>query len=163
MNDRPQFAADEMLGSLARWLRLMGYDTLYAKDVEDTALLEIARSEGRVLLTRDKELSERTGDGGLYVESDDLDMQLRQVSLMYCLESDPDRARCTLCNGELRAITKEEAQGRVPEGALENNAIFYTCSGCGKYYWRGSHWKNITKRLEEISEGKTVIGGSSPR
>ncbi|MDD1771186.1 MAG: Mut7-C RNAse domain-containing protein [Methanomassiliicoccales archaeon] len=162
MNERPRFAADEMLGSLARWLRLMGYDTMYAKDIDDTKIIEIAKEEGRYLLTRDKELSQRIGERGLYVESDVLDEQLRQVSARFHLESDPDRARCTVCNGELKTITKEDAVGHVPEGALENNAIFYVCAGCGKYYWRGSHWKNISKRLQEVSTDQ-VRGGSNPR
>lgn len=162
MSERPRFAADEMLGSLARWLRLMGYNTTYAKDVEDSKILEIAMEENRYLLTRDKELSQRIGEQGLYVECDVLDEQLRQVSARFQLEPDPDRARCTVCNGELRTVTKQEAVGHVPEGALENNPIFYVCTGCGKYYWRGSHWKNITKRLEEVSADR-LRGGSSPR
>ncbi|HVO77931.1 MAG TPA: Mut7-C RNAse domain-containing protein, partial [Methanomassiliicoccales archaeon] len=116
MSERPRFAADEMLGSLARWLRLMGYDTTYAKDVEDTQLIEIARKEGRNLLTRDKELAERAGDSGFYVESDDLDTQLRAVSSRFGLEPDPERARCTVCNGELQTIAKDEAKGHVPDG-----------------------------------------------
>jgi uncharacterized protein with PIN domain len=163
MSDRPRFVADEMLGSLARWLRLMGYDTEYAKDVEDTILLDIARDKGSHLLTRDKQLAERAGEIGFYIESDDLDTQLRTVSAKFRLEPDPERARCTVCNGELRTVTKEGAQGHVPAGALENNTVFYVCSGCGKFYWRGSHWKNITKRLEEVSEDSAVKDDSSPR
>jgi len=162
MSERPRFAADEMLGSLARWLRLMGYDTMYAKDVEDSKILEIAREENRYLLTRDKELSQRIGEQGLYVESDDLDEQLVRVSARYNLEPDPDKTRCTVCNGELRTVTKEEAVGHVPEGALENNTVFYVCTECGKYYWRGSHWKNISKRLQDVS-ADPLKGGSSPR
>ncbi len=163
MSDRPRFVADEMLGSLARWLRLMGYDTEYAKDVEDTILLDIARDKGSRLLTRDKQLAERAGDIGFYIESDDLDTQLRTVSAKFHLEPDPERARCTVCNGELRMISREEAQGHVPAGALENNTVFYVCSGCGKFYWRGSHWKNITKRLEEVSGDGAVRDDSNPR
>ena len=161
MSEKPRFAADEMLGSLARWLRLMGYDTTYAKDVGDTELIETTRSNGRFLLTRDRELAERAGDRGFYVESDDLDTQLRAVSARFGIEPDPENARCTVCNGELRTVTREDAKGNVPEGALENNTSFYVCSRCGKYYWRGSHWKNITKRLQDVSDA--VRGGSSPR
>jgi uncharacterized protein with PIN domain len=163
MSDRPKFAADEMLGTLARWLRLMGYDMVYAKDMDDSELLSMAKNGGRFLLTRDRELSQRAGDTGLYVESDDLDKQLMQVAERFDLRPDPDRARCTVCNGELREVGKEAAIGNVPDGALEANSLFYVCTGCGKFYWRGSHWKNISRRLEDLTAELDSRGGSSPR
>jgi uncharacterized protein with PIN domain len=147
---RPRFSADEMLGSLARWLRLMGYDTGYERDGSDTEILKRAVSDGRVLLTRDKKLAERAGGLGLYVKDRDLDHQIMQVSMAYGLTFYEDLSRCTACNGELSPITKEEAAEGVPEGALRSNEQFFRCRSCGKYYWKGSHWKNIRKRMDAL-------------
>ncbi len=144
---RPRFSADEMLGSLARWLRLMGYDTLYEKNSSDTNILQRARLEGRILLTRDKKLAERANIGGLYINARELDDQIRQVWMAYGLSFDEDLSRCANCNGELMTVSKDAASERVPEGALRSNEQFYQCRSCGKFYWKGSHWKNIRNRM----------------
>lgn len=143
----PRFSADEMLGPLARWLRLMGYDTRYERDSSDTDILERAMKDDRILLTRDKRLAERAGERGLYVEFRGLDDQVRQVSHAFGLIFNEDLSRCTACNGELTPISKEEASRGVPEGALRANVQFFRCASCGKYYWKGSHWINIRKRM----------------
>ena len=150
--DRPRFSADEMLGSIARWLRLMGYDTIYERDRPDTDILERAKLEGRILLTRDKVLAERAGPWGLYVSSRDLDAQLEQVVEEFGLKFDEGLSRCTSCNGELIAITPEEAAEGVPDGALRSNDQFFRCGSCGKYYWKGSHWKNIRRTMAALTE-----------
>ena len=148
---RPRFSADEMLGSLARWLRLMGYDTRYERDSDDSGILERAMLDGRVLLTRDKNLAERAGERGLYIDSVDLDDQVGQVALAFGLAFDEDLSRCTVCNGEIAPISKDEASKGVPDGALRSNERFFRCSSCGKYYWKGSHWKNIRKRMAALT------------
>jgi uncharacterized protein with PIN domain len=147
---RPRFWADEMLGSLARWLRIMGYDTVYERDRSDDHLLEAALGQGRVLLTRDIELAQRAAPRSLLIESRDLDEQLQQVRSAYGLKAQEELVRCTVCNGELRQVTKEEARGKVPDGSLEGNDEFFACSICGKMYWKGAHWRNIRKRLSGL-------------
>ena len=148
---RIRFSADEMLGSLARWLRLMGYDTRYERDSTDTEILERAKLDDRILLTRDKMLAERAGARGLYVSARDLDEQLRQVTKAYGLTFDEELSRCTVCNGELISITREDAAKGVPEGALQSNEQFFRCRSCGKYYWKGSHWNNIRRTMATLS------------
>lgn len=148
---RQRFSADEMLGSLARWLRLMGYDTRYERDRCDTEILERARLEDRILLTRDKKLAERAKERGIYIDVRDLDDQVRQVILAFGLTFDEELSRCTACNGELMLVSREEASKGVPEGALRSNEQFYRCRSCGKYYWKGSHWKNIRMKLESLA------------
>jgi uncharacterized protein len=148
---KPRFSADEMLGSLARWLRLMGYDTWYERDSSDTEILRRALLDGRILLTRDKKLAERAKDRGLYIEGKDQDDQIRQVILAFDLVFDEQSSRCTVCNGELMLIGKEEASQGVPEGALRSNEQFFRCRSCGKYYWKGSHWNNIRRKMEELA------------
>ena len=148
---RIRFSADEMLGSLARWLRLMGYDTCYERDSGDTEILERAIFDDRILLTRDKNLAERAGERGLYVSARDHDDQIRQVMMAFKLTFDEDRSRCTACNGDLILITKEEASNGVPEGALRSNEQFFRCGSCGKYYWKGSHWNNIRRMMATLT------------
>ena len=140
-----------MLGSLARWLRLMGYDTRYERDSGDTEILQRAILDDRVLLTRDKKLAERANAQGLYVKDRNLDDQIEQVRVAYGLAFNEDLSRCTACNGELMSISKEEASRGVPEGALRSNEQFFQCSSCGKFYWKGSHWNNIRKRMGSLT------------
>ncbi len=140
-----------MLGSLARWLRLMGYDTRYERDSSDTEILKRAMLDERILLTRDKKLAERAKDRGLYVEGRGQDDQIRQVVLAFDLVFDEQLSRCTACNGELVSIGKEEAAEGVPEGALRSNERFFRCRSCGKFYWKGSHWNNIRKKMEILT------------
>jgi len=150
MSLQPRFAADEMLGSLARWLRIMGYATNYEKDRGDDEILRSAQEQGRVLLTRDEELADRAAPLSLYILSDDIDAQLRQVVDAYNLAADEAMVRCTVCNGELDRTPKEELLGVVPTGALENHQEFFRCRSCGKVYWKGSHWNNIRRRLGNL-------------
>jgi uncharacterized protein with PIN domain len=149
-DERPKFVADEMLGSLSRWLRIMGYDTAYEKDMEDMEILRLAEREKRMLLTRDKDLVRRARKSGFLVEDDDLSAQLRQVSDALDLKLDESLTRCTLCNGGLEIVSPEAVRDRVPIGALESNDEFYRCRKCGKIYWKGSHWDNILVRLSSL-------------
>jgi uncharacterized protein with PIN domain len=160
MDRRPRFLADEMLGSLARWLRIMGYDTAYARDRGDTEILAQARDEDRMLLTRDRQLAERAGERGLLVESADLERQLRQVIEAYGLVLDEPMTRCTLCNGVLVRISPEEAADLVPPRVREAWDEFYRCTKCGQVYWKGTHWKRIGERLDRAREPKD---DNSPR
>ena len=149
---RPRFSLDEMLGSLAKWLRIMGYDALYLRDLNDGEILRRAEEEGRILLTRDKELAHRAGEGGLYIESDDVMGQLRQLAADLGIYPDESLTRCTVCNGKLEVVGPSEVEEEVPEGALENNQWFFRCTRCGKVYWKGSHWKDIRAKMEEIND-----------
>jgi uncharacterized protein with PIN domain len=151
MADRPRFVADEMLGSLARWLRMMGYDTAYERDRKDSAVLERATKEGRILLTRDWELSQRARDRGFYVESDDLDQQLRQVVVAFHLEAHVAMDRCTACNGQLERVPKGAIADLIPKATYETHDEFYRCRSCGKVYWKGSHWNNIAHRIDGLA------------
>jgi uncharacterized protein with PIN domain len=145
----PKFVADHMLGSLARWLRMMGYDTVYNKELDDQSIVKLARAESRFVLTRDKELGKEPG--ALLVEPDDLDSQLKAVTERYGLKFNDDMIRCSTCNGELQDLAKEEAKELVPEGAFANNDRFWKCSKCGKVYWKGTHWHGIMERLKKLS------------
>lgn len=145
----PKFVADHMLGSLARWLRMMGYDTVYDKALDDPAIADLARKENRFVLTRDRELAKEPG--AMFVESDELEAQLKAVSGKYGLKFHDNLIRCSTCNGELADLPKDQAKGSVPEGALAANEKFWKCTRCGKVYWKGTHWRGIMERFQRLS------------
>jgi uncharacterized protein with PIN domain len=157
---RPRFLADEMLGALARWLRIVGYDTEYARDMADREVLELARTEERILLTRDRQLAERAGADGLYVVSGDLEEQLGQVTTAFHLDFRGGMTRCTRCNGLLAARTPQEVRDRVPSRVLASHEEFYVCLRCGQVYWKGSHWDDIAVRLAGVRGSRS---DNSPR
>ncbi|UCE80604.1 MAG: Mut7-C RNAse domain-containing protein [Methanobacteriota archaeon] len=147
--ERTRFAADSMLGSLARWLRMLGYDTAYQKDLDDGALVQLARDEKRRILTRDRLLSKQPDS--IYIESDDLDSQLRLVNEACELVFDEAEIRCSACNGDLAEVAKGEIEDQVPKGAFDSNDRFWKCADCGKIYWRGSHWLGILERFRKLN------------
>ena len=149
-----RFVVDGMLGSLARWLRMLGYDTDYANQRDDPELVRIARAEDRVLLTRDRELASRRGVRTLLVESQLLDDQLAQVTTAFPLPPGTHPGRCSVCNTVLVEATREEVAHRVPRYVLRRHPYFHRCPGCNRVYWRGSHWRNMQARLRRSGHGK---------
>ena len=145
----PKFVADHMLGSLARWLRMMGYDTVYDKSKDDPDIAKLARLESRFILTRDKELSKEPG--ALLLDNEDLDSQLQVVATRYGLKFNEDMIRCSTCKGQLADLPKDEAKGKIPDGAFQMNEKFWKCTKCQKIYWKGTHWEGITARLKKLN------------
>jgi uncharacterized protein with PIN domain len=136
--------ADSMLGTLGRWLRLLGYDTLIAGSHQpDSELARLARAEGRVVLTRDRELAARRGVRSLLILADDLDEQLIQAARELPLPPQQPGSRCLHCNGLLEPAGHDEVAGDVPAYVLQTQAAFRRCSGCGRVYWKGTHWPDI--------------------
>lgn len=139
-----------MLGTLAKWLRILGYDALYDPGLDDYQLMRLARAEDRVLLTRDVELAQRRGLRTLLIDSQELDEQLRQVLSELDLEPAPSFSRCPVCNEELVTLDREAARTRVPAYVARTHKQFRLCPGCGRVYWRGSHWQQMAERLEAL-------------
>lgn len=144
----PTFLLDGMLGSLARWLRIMGYDAVYLKDERDDEML--AALGERHLLTRDRQLAQRAGARGFFLESDEIDVQLAMVVERFGLRFELERTRCAACNGPLLKVDKDQLKEEVPEGTWNSHLDFWRCRDCGKVYWQGAHWKNIRGRLERF-------------
>lgn len=139
-----------MLGTLARWLRFLGYDTAYPEALADRAVKDLAVRESRVLLTRDRELSSRV-TGALYVESDDPDTQLVQVSRAFQLTADNALSRCSVCNVPIEPVPKDVAMERVPKGVYDRHQEFWRCRQCGRFYWRGSHFDHVLAKVREVA------------
>ncbi len=151
---RPRFLADAMLGTLARWLRLLGYDCAFGGvAAEDADLAAEARAEGRWLLTRDRELAS-VGPRTVLVRSEGLEDQLVEVLSRLELHPDPtlDAARCAECNGELATAERGQVADDVPPYVLATAERFMRCTACGRVYWPGSHGDRIRRRLERVVE-----------
>jgi len=140
---------DHMLGSLARWLRFMGYDTEYPRPLPDRELIAKAREEDRILLTRDKELAARFS-GAICVRSDELEEQVREVATVLPLEVIDPLSRCSLCNTPIVPASVEEVRDAIPEGVLSRHDAFWRCPTCGRVYWQGSHWDKMIARLQRL-------------
>ena len=149
-----RFAADRMLGKLAKWLRLLGFDTLYYNHSSDEEFLTLAE-EGRVLLTRNRTLTKGIDPGRvLLVQDNDPKIQLKEVIRLLGLEPDPDRffTRCTICNGALEAANPLDVYGRVPDYVWTAHDKFSKCTGCGRIYWPGSHIKASQSDIKRLLE-----------
>ncbi|MGH2668841.1 MAG: Mut7-C RNAse domain-containing protein [bacterium] len=146
--DTPRFVADVMLGRLARWLRALGYDTLYFRDAPDRRLLAVALAEGRRLLTRDAALARRAREVGLLVRAERLDAQLEEVARACDLGGRRTLSRCLECNGLIALSPPEAVRGRVPPYTFATQREFWTCLGCRRVFWAGTHVTGIQRRLE---------------
>ena len=151
-----KFLCDAMLGGLAKWLRVAGYDAYYAHEGTDTSdahLVRVAMGEGRVLLTSDRGFLERRPVRDrevtlLLVPHAPVEEQLRLVTETFGLDRRP--SRCMECNGELVAARPEDVAERVPPGVARKGESFFRCDGCGRVFWYGSHWARIGGRLERV-------------
>lgn len=149
------FFADAMLGRLARWLRMLGYDTSYEKVISDEALITRVLAEQRWLLTRDGDLVQRKvlRDRQTLIVSDHLQDQLRQLRSELHIKfdlSDRTASRCAACNNTLKEIPHEKAALTVPAYVANLHARFVQCPNCGRIYWPGTHWTQMLTCLQEL-------------
>lgn len=144
--------ADCMLGRLTKWLRLLGYDTAYDNDATDHELARRARAEGRVLLTRDRELAARRGLETVLIRSQNLEEQVGQVREALGPPPDAPLSRCSVCNGRLKDASPDDVVDRVPPYVLETHSDFRRCASCGRVYWPGSHVKGMVEELEPFDK-----------
>lgn len=147
-----KFIADAMLGRLARWLRVLGFDVLYYPDIGDGQLVKIAREEERTILTRDTHfLKRRQGTDVMFIHHDDVFAQLVQIRDKLDFRGRAPLGRCMVCNGMLeRVAEKEEVRDSVPEFIYLSVHDFVRCGGCGKIYWCGSHQQGIRDKIMSI-------------
>jgi uncharacterized protein with PIN domain len=147
-----RFLVDSMLGTLAKWLRILGYDTAYDAQLDDNQLVRLARAQGRILLTRDTGLLKRKGLRTLFVESEVLEEQLAQVQQAFGLDVDQPFSRCPVCNTGLEDVPKYEAWGQVPPFVFQTQERFRLCAECNRFYWRGTHWQRMLERVERLKK-----------
>jgi uncharacterized protein with PIN domain/sulfur carrier protein ThiS len=152
---RPRFVADAHLGRLARYLRMLGFDTLYENAAPDRQLVGISRTERRVLLTRDRNLlMHRELTHGVFVRGDRPRDQLRHVVERLDLRSDClPFSRCMNCNAALEEIDRSAVIGEVPPTVERTQRHFRRCTGCRHVYWRGTHYERMLKLVNSVLEG----------
>ena len=148
----PRFLVDTMLGRLATWLRILGYDAAYFRG-EDRDLLAQAWREGRILLTRDTRLlTRRRLPPHLAIAGDRVAEQLQQVVCAFGLTpARPPARRCPRCNLLLAAQDKAAMAGRVPDFVWSRHDRFWACPGCRRVYWAGSHRQRMDQVLRRLA------------
>ena len=148
-----KLVADCMLGRLAKWLKILGFDVLYFSKAEDSDLVDLARREGRVLLTRDTGLIERTAKrpNRLFVRSDGWEDQVVQVldELGLWDEVRPN-TRCLECNLPLKPLGKERARNLVTPYVLEHASSLAICPACGRVFWQGTHYGDMERKIATL-------------
>jgi len=151
------FIVDSNAGKLARWLRMMGYDTLFFNDIEDGRLVDMAMKQGRVVVTRDTQIAKRrvVASGNLRVvltRDDDPRKQLLQVMKELGLDCrERQFTRCLECNRRLVPRSREEVKDLVPPYVFSTQTQYMQCPSCSRVYWQGTHWQRMKRALEEIT------------
>ena len=150
-----RFIADSHLGGLAHMLRMMGFDTLYDNQFHDDAIVAIAEQDGRIVLTRDRELLKRRSiTHGCYLHALKTEEQLREVvERLDLARSARPFTLCLHCNAPLHPIGKAVVFDRLPPRVQENYERFSTCDVCGRVFWEGSHWRNMRRVLDDLLPG----------
>lgn len=144
-----RFVSDAMLGSLARKLRIFGFDTTYFREGPDKRLLELAKNESRVILTSDRALAAlaaRRGVRSLLIEGANERDRLRSLRLgaeKASLSLVPGPTRCALCNIELAKLEPSRAKAGIPSSVARSHRAYYRCPQCSRLYWKGSHWRKL--------------------
>jgi hypothetical protein len=157
-NEKPIFLVDAMLGKLAKKLRLLGYDSFYSSNMEDDEIIQLAKNENRILITKDVPLCHKAKKQqilAVQITSDDEIEQFLQInekaSLGKCTVSGGS-SRCPVCNGELQYTEKNDVFEKVPTGVFENMNDFWKCTKCEKIYWEGTHIKNLQQFTMKLNE-----------
>lgn len=146
-----RFIADRNLGTLTKWLRILGYDTLYERGNADLDFLRKAAAEGRIALTRKRNLACRPHPACLVVvKADRTPDQLAEVLEALTIIPNPVKRMtlCLRCNKPLEAIPKETAEGLVPVYVYQKYRQFRRCPLCGRIFWPGTHRERVEERLK---------------
>ena len=148
----PGFILDVHLGRLAKYLRLCGFDTLFSAYYEDREIIETARQENRIILTRDRLLLKAAGESrGYQVKSQYHDEQLREVFERFNLKEHVNLfCRCISCNTRLEEVEKEVIADRLLADTRRYFSSFKRCPQCDRIYWEGSHYDNMKKSLAPL-------------
>ncbi|OIQ96667.1 hypothetical protein GALL_213700 [mine drainage metagenome] len=155
LRERPlrvtRFVADAHLGGLARLLRMAGFDTLYRNDYGDSEIADVALREGRIVLTRDRELLKLRGiTHGCYLHAQKPAQQFRELlDRLDLTRSLRPFTLCMDCNAPLRAIDKAQVLDRLPPAVRANHQRFTTCDLCGRIFWEGTHWQRLRGLIDE--------------
>ena len=151
-----KYLCDQMLGTLATWLRLIGYDTEYIRvNISHDEILEKAQEERRILITRDNLLIQKAKKRKIDhfpLFSMDIDEQIRLVLENKTIDESKILSRCSVCNADLQVAGKSQVEGKVPERIFNEYTFFWRCPQCERVYWRGSHYDMIKEKIKELQQ-----------
>ena len=156
--ENPKFIVDINVGKLAKWLRMMGYDTLLFDGDDDWRMIIIALEEGRVVITKDTQIVQRgvITSGRLkaiLITSDKSEQQIQQVVETLNLDYQyRPFSLCLECNQLLVEKSREEVEDRVPPYVFQTQSQFVECPACHRIFWKGTHWKAMTKKLQSLRD-----------
>ncbi|MBA7484501.1 hypothetical protein ES707_20028 [subsurface metagenome] len=156
-----KFIVDNNVGKLAKWLRIMGYDTIFFDGPDDSRMVAKALAEGRVILTRDTGIMKRglVTSGRLkaiLISSEEPEKQMRQVIKTLNLDCQfRPFALCLECNQPLVEKNKDQVKDRVPPYVFQTKSQYVECPACHRIYWRGTHWQAMTKKLKKLMNETT--------
>ena len=153
-----------MLGTLAKWLRLLGHDCFYERDVADERLVELARAQRRILLTRDRRVARRSPHA-IYIPPGGIDDELFTVHALLALvpPGHPPTTRCSVCNALLvRAGPEDLAASSLPPRVAEERKEIWRCPDCRRFYWEGTHVASMDERLARLRERLAALEGPGP-
>lgn len=146
------FILSQELGRLAKWLRILGYDSVFYRQNNLSTLVITALRQERIILTRNSRISRFPGPRIVIIKSDFVNKQIKQVLQQLRLRTSPKDmfTRCAICNIQLDKIAKAKVKARIPEYVYKTQKDFMGCPKCKKIYWQGTHWGNAKKFLNKI-------------
>ena len=148
----PCFAADKTLGKLTKWLRLLGFDTMYATELSPKNIMDILEND-RILLTRTRRIQNQFASPKLiFIDSNHLAQQLKQIFRELSLNVEQTRpfSRCLRCNAVIVPVEKASAWGRVPDYIYETHDRFQKCPECNRIFWPGSHTRRSLEKIRKM-------------
>jgi hypothetical protein len=150
-----KFLCDQMLGTLAKWLRIYGFDTFFVNsEMDDAKLMEITKKENRILITRDRNLiqsARRENLKTIEIKKTDINEQISTVLGDIKIDNKKVLSRCILCNTEVEEIKKGDIKTKIPKRVFDNNEKFWFCKKCNKIYWKGSHYEKMFEKINKLS------------
>lgn len=158
VSDEPKFFVDAMLGNIAKKLRLIGYDSKYSFDIDDKKLIDIARNENRIIISKDDELIKKTQKLKLrsihITKNEEIDQFIEIITRVNLkrIQINGNTARCPKCNSLIKPIEKNSIKEKIPQSVYNSNEKFWKCECCNKFYWEGTHIKNLQKFVGIVNE-----------
>jgi uncharacterized protein with PIN domain len=156
--NEPTFFVDAMLGNIAKKLRLMGYDSMYFSSINDDELIQLAKNDKRIIISRDEDLVRKSIKNGIKLILTKNSTEIEQFrdmikkSNLKIIEINGDRARCPNCNSKTQSIDKKNILQKIPIKVLEYNDRFWECKSCNQIFWEGTYIKNLQKFVGELNE-----------
>lgn len=147
-----KFIVTRELGRLAKWLRILGFDTEYLTQSKYSSLVIQALKDERIIVTGNRRVSSRAGIRTVVIDSDEVSSQLKELLIALRIKVDKDImfSRCVVCNKALVPVEKSKVKDKVPAYVFDTQDKFTICENCKRLYWQGTHWGNVRRFIEEI-------------